>query len=513
MEPAAISLIVLATSLCCACLFSFLVKFLYNLWWKPIWIQSKMRSQGINGPSYRFLHGNTKEILNIKKSADMKPMEGLDLCIGPKVQPHIFSWINTYGNAFVLWNGPKPELVITDLEILKEVMTDKSGAFPKDDVEGYFKILLGDGLVLSKGEKWVKMRKLANHVFHANSLMDMAPTMVESVDIMLKRWKQYEEKELEVYEEFRLLTSDIISRTAFGSSYIEGKDIFQMLKKLTMITARNAYKMRLPIFKIHDDAESKLIDRMMRESIMDIVKKREKEARGEVENFGVDFLGSLMKANHSNVDHGYKVTLEDIIDEFKTFYIAGHETTTGLLSWSIFLLAVHTDYQEKAREESFKLFDKNNPSSDGLSRMKMITMIINETLRLFSPVVSLLRKSKHEVSLGTLKIPCNMRLNFPILYVHHDTRIWGEDAHLFKPERFSGGVAKATNNNPTMFIPFGLGPRSCVGSNFATNEAKNALSMILQTYSFTLSPMYIHSPCEVLTIRPKFGIHVFLRPI
>lgn len=113
---------------------------------------------------------------------------------------------------------------------------------------------------------------------------------------------------------------------------------------------------------------------MMRESIMDIVKRREKEARGEVDNFGNDFLGSLMKANQS-FDHGYKVTIQDIIDEFKTFYIAGHETTTGLLAWSIFLLAVHQDYQEKAREESFKLFNKTNPNSDDLSRMKMVILI------------------------------------------------------------------------------------------------------------------------------------------
>ncbi|CAI9278802.1 unnamed protein product [Lactuca saligna] len=502
MKPVSLSLTVLSISLCCA----YLIKFLYKVWWKPIWIQSKMRSHGINGPPYRFLHGNTKEIMNIKKSTDRKPMEGLGLHIGPKVQPHIFSWINTYGNTFVCWNGPKPELVITDLDIMKEVMNDKSGAFPKDDVEGYFKILLGDGLVVSSGEKWIKMRKLANHVFHANSLRDMTPAMVASVDVMLEKWKQYEGKEIEVYEEFKLLTSDIISRTAFGSSYVEGKEIFQMLRKLTAIIARNAYKTRLP-FKTKDDAESKMIDQMMRESIMDIVKRREKEVRGEINNFGNDFLGSLMKANQS-FDHGYKVTIQDIIDEFKTFYIAGHETTTGLLAWSIFLLAVHKDYQEKAREESFKLFNKTNPNSDDLSRMKMITMIINETLRLFPPVVSLIRKSKHDVSLGALKIPGNRRLNFPILFVHHDTRIWGEDAHLFKPERFSQGVAKATNNNPAMFIPFGLGPRSCVGSNFATNQAKIALSMILQTYSFTLSPTYIHSPCELLTICPKFGVPV-----
>ncbi|KAI3731698.1 hypothetical protein L1987_62887 [Smallanthus sonchifolius] len=395
------------------------------------------------------------------------------------------------GKTFVYWNGPKPELVTTNLEILKEVINDKDENFPKDDVEGYLRILLGDGLVVSSGEKWVKMRKLANHVFHGQSLRVG--------------------KEIEVFEEFKHLTSDIISRTAFGSSYVEGKDIFQMLWKLTSIIARNAHKIQLPIFQTRDNVESEMIDRFIRKSFIDIVEKREKDS-GEVDCFGDDFLGSLMKAHYS-VDECYKVTMDDMIDEFKTFYIAGHETTTGLLSWSMFLLAIHTVWQEKAREESFNLFKGKNPNSHDLSKMKTIIMLIRETLRLYPPTLSLIRRSKHEVNLGKVKVPGNTRQHFPVLFVHHDTEIWGEDAHLFKPERFSQGVAKATNNNPEMFIPFGSGPRSCPGSNFATNEAKIALSMILQRYSFTLSPAYVHSPCEVLTLWPKFGIPIFLHPL
>ncbi|KAI3818381.1 hypothetical protein L1987_12187 [Smallanthus sonchifolius] len=272
--------------------------------------------------------------------------------------------------------------------------------------------------------------------------------MVECVEVMLERWKPYGGKEIELSV----------------ASYVEGKDIFQMLRKLTSIISRNAHKIQLPIFKARDNLESEMIDRFIRKSFIDIVEKIEKESGGEVNSFGDDFLGSLMKAHYS-VDDCYKVTMDDMIGEFKTFYIAGHETTTG------------------------------------------------ETLRLYPPTLSLIRRLKHEVNLGKLKIPGNTRLHFPVLFVHHDTEIWGEDAHLFKPQRFSQGVAKATNNNPEMFIPFGSGPRRCPGSNFATKEAKIALSMILQRYSFTLSPAYVHSPCEVLTLWPKFGIPIFLHPL
>ena len=85
--------------------------------------------------------------------------------------------------------------------------------------------------------------------------------------------------------------------------------------------------------------------------------------------------------------------------------------------------------------------------------------------------------------------------------------------HLFKPERFSEGVAKATNNNIAAFFPFGVGPQSCVGLNFATIEANIALSMILQRYAFTLSPAYVHSPIQLLTLRPQHGLQVLLHSL
>lgn len=140
-------------------------------------------------------------------------------------------------------------------------------------------------------------------------------------------------------------------------------------------------------------------------------------------------------------------------------------------------------------------------------------MIINESLRLYPPVVALIRNVKQETKLGKFVLPKKINITVPTLALHHDTQIWGEDAQKFNPERFSQGVAKATNNNPSVFLPFGLGPRSCVGLNFATNEAKIALSMILQRYAFTLSPAYTHSPLQILTIRPQHGVQVILHPL
>ncbi|PQP91686.1 cytochrome P450 CYP749A22 [Prunus yedoensis var. nudiflora] len=150
---------------------------------------------GIKGPPYRLIHGNTKDISNMIKEAMSKPKSlSSSHEVLSVVQPHVHSWTKIY----------------------------------------------------AEGEKWAKMRKLATHAFHGESLKSMIPAMVASAETMLERWKNYEGKEIEVFEEFRFFTSEVISRTAFGSSYIEGQHIFEMLMKLGFLLTKNSLTIRVP---------------------------------------------------------------------------------------------------------------------------------------------------------------------------------------------------------------------------------------------------------------------------
>ncbi|XP_024018246.1 cytochrome P450 CYP749A22 [Morus notabilis] len=499
------------------CLLLALIKISNKLWWSPTRLQHLMRLRGIKGPSYRFIHGSTKEILTMQKEAMARPMPCLSHDIFPKLQPHIHYWTNLYGKNFLQWDGPQAQLVITEAELIKEVLNDRDGVYSKGKGKAFFKKLLGDGLVISQGEKWAKVRKLANHAFHAESLKRMIPAMIEGVESMLERWKHLEGKEIEVYEEFRFLMSEVISRTAFGSSYLEGKNIFEMLMKLALLASRNFYEQTFPVistvFKTEDQIESERLEKRLRESIVGLIKKREEKVviSGEEDNFGSDFLGLLVKARH-DVNENQRFSVDDVVDECKTFYFTGQETTNSLLAWTVLLLAIHTEWQEEARKEVNNLLGKQNPKPDDLIQLKTVSLIINESLRLYPPVVSMSRKVEREVRLGELNLPANMSLFISNLAVHHDPQIWGEDVHLFKPERFSPGVFKATKNNIAAFVPFGFGPRNCVGSNFAIMQAKIALAMILQRYTVTLSPAYVHSPVQVLTNRPQYGVQVMLHP-
>ncbi|GMP94193.1 hypothetical protein CsSME_00043733 [Camellia sinensis var. sinensis] len=240
---------ILISSSVCLFLLSVLINLFRKLWWTPFQIQRILNSQGIGGPGYRFIHGNTKEIRTMKAESISKPMD-LSHQVFQRLQPHIHSWIKIYGKNFLMWNGPKAQLVITDSEFAKEIIKNKEKAYIQMELEGYLKKLLGNNsIVTAEGEKWSTLRKLANHAFHAESLKNMVPAMISSVEMMLERWKQCEGEEIEVYEEFILLTSEVISRTAFGSSYLEGKNIFEMLTQLGIITVRNVFKIKLPVIR------------------------------------------------------------------------------------------------------------------------------------------------------------------------------------------------------------------------------------------------------------------------
>ncbi|XP_052882799.1 cytochrome P450 CYP749A22-like [Gossypium arboreum] len=350
-----------------------------------------------------------------------------------------------------------------------------------------------------------------------DDLHNMNPAVIASVETMLEKWKGREGEEIEVFNEFRLLTSEVISRTAFGSNYLEGKKIFDMLTKLAILVSRNYFKTPIPgiskIWKTADEIESEKLANGIHDCVMEMVKRREKKVEtGEADGFGNDFLGLLINA-YRDSDEKNRFSIEDLVDECKTFYFAGQETTNSLLAWTILVLAIHTKWQEKTRQEVFEVFGDQNPNSEGIAKLKIMNMVVNETLRLYSPVAAVIRQIKKEVRLGKLVLPANLEILIPIIALHHDPQLWGDDVHLFKPERFVEGIASATKYNSAAFIPFSMGPRSCVGMSFATTETKVALSMILQRYAFTLSPTYVHAPFPVITLQPQHGIQVMLHPL
>jgi len=139
-------------------------------------------------------------------------------------------------------------------------------------------------------------------------------------------------------------------------------------------------------------------------------------------------------------------------------------------------------------------------------------MILQESLRLYPPVVMFVRYLRKDTKLGDLTIPAGVELVVPVSIIHREKEYWGDNAGEFNPERFSEGVSKATKGKLS-YLPFGWGPRLCIGQNFGLLEAKVAVSMILQRFSLEFSPSYTHAPSFIITMQPEHGAHIILHKL
>ncbi|KAF8037808.1 hypothetical protein BT93_B0603 [Corymbia citriodora subsp. variegata] len=478
------------------------------VWLRPKRLERLLRQQGLSDKPYTFLFGDLKENSRLLTEAKSKPI-AVSNDIKPRLLPFLHQSFQTYDLFMSI--RPTPSVCITNPGQLKEVFS-KNNDYPRPTSNPLVK-LLSDGLTNHEGEKWARHRKIINPAFHMEKLKLMLPAFYSSCTEMVGRWEKLVSVErsckIDVWIDLQNMTCEVISQTAFGSSFEEGKRIFELQDeqaRLVIIALQSVYIPGWRFVPTKMNRRMKIIDKEVQALLMDIIRRREKTIRAG-KAAGDDLLGLLLE---SNMKENVGMSLHDVIEEGKLFYIAGQETTSVLLVWTMVLLSVQSDWQARAREEVLQIFGSRKPDLDGLSHLKIVTMILNEVLRLYPPVIELRQTVHKETKLGKLTISPGVQLSMPTLLIHHDKELWGEDAEEFKPERFAEGVSKATKHQVS-FFPFGWGPRICVGQNFAMIETKMALAMILQQFTFELSPSYVHAPFSVITLQPLHGVQVILR--
>ncbi|KAJ7948831.1 Cytochrome P450 [Quillaja saponaria] len=488
---------------------------------KPKYLEKRLRKEGFQGNSYRLLNGDIKQMTQMRMEAASKPMNVSSDDIAPRVIPFVFQTVKNYGKNSFIWMGPNPRVIIVDPEKIKDILT-KNNEFPKPRASPLAK-LFATGVAMYDGEKWNKHRKIINPAFNVEKLKLMLSAFYQSSNDMIRKWEALMTPdgscELDVWPSLQNLTCDVISRTAFGSSYEEGARIFELLRVQAQLLLKVARSVYIPGWRFLPTAlnkKMKEIDKDIRTSLKGIINRREMAMKsGEATKD--DLLGILLESNHKEIrEHGNNkkvgMSIDEVMDECKLFYFAGQETTSVLLVFTMVLLARHPEWQARARDEVLKVFSSQKPDFDGLSHLKVVTMILYEALRLYPAGPVLVRSTQKETKLGNMSLPAGVDIAMPVILVHHNTELWGNDALEFNPERFSEGVSKATKGQVS-FFPFGWGPRICIGQNFAMSEAKIVLSMILQRFSFELSPAYTHAPYTLLVLQPQHGAHIILHKL
>jgi cytochrome P450 family 709 len=425
----------------------------------------------------------------------------------------------------VYWAGAKPNVCMADVSVVMQVLADRTGLYPKNVINPHIARLLGKGLVLTDGDEWKRHRKVVHSAFNMDKIKMMTATMSDCARSMMSHWEAEPGQgrcrrgavEVDLDGHFEELTAAVILHTAFGSSYIEGKKVFLAQRELQFLAFSTIFDVQVPVLRYlptEKNLRTWALDRKVRAMLMSIIKSR--LANKDADGYGNDLLGLMLEACAPALSVGEEsapvLSMDEIIDECKTFFFAGHDTTSHLLTWASFLLATHPEWQERLREEVRRECGGALPTGDALNKLRLVNMFLLETLRLYAPVSVINRKAGSDLDMGGFRVPRGTILTIPIATIHRDREVWGEDAGEFRPERFENGVTRAAKH-PNALLSFSSGPRSCIGQNFAMVEAKAVVAMMLQRFSLEVSPKYVHAPTDVLTLRPRDGLPMILKTL
>ncbi|KAJ7557714.1 hypothetical protein O6H91_04G006500 [Diphasiastrum complanatum] len=508
-----------------AAVVGWIIGLFYQLWWKPFRLRKHYEKQGIQGPPFRPLIGN---LLELRRLTETVPPQASSLTELSKrrVAPELLSFFGSYGKVSVHEVGRKTRLLIVEAELAREVLVTKASFYQKADLsrEAFWR-LLGKGLVFSEGDFWLKQRRILRPGFRHQYLKVFFRVMNDACEDLVSKWQRKWENsnecvdvEIEVSKEMSLLTLDIISRALFGSNLggkthaSEGAVALECLSGLLNSSLRSSYsyKRLLPGYSHLPTLENwrtrgreKFVNGLLEAIIHSRMTKRESVRNGEED----DIVGMMLDAVYEGSS---TMSLSQLMHEAKTLFFAGHATTAIVLTWCLTLLSMNKEWQERARDEVQRVYGEESfLDVRRLGELKIVGMILNETLRLYPPVPTMSRQCMKPHHIGNISMLPDTTVVIPVVLFHQSEELWGKDAYLFKPERFENKEAKDLPG----FMPFGGGPRICLGMNFAVMEAKVALSMLLKNFSFSLSPDYCHAPGLASSMRPRYGVPLIVKRV
>ncbi|KAJ6831644.1 cytochrome P450 714C2-like [Iris pallida] len=490
-----------------------LVLHLYSsLWWRPEKLRRALGRQGITGPRPSFLLGNIREM----KTSSSKPAAlpaGADVAhdYSSTFFPYFNRWRNIYGPVYMFTIVNNVSLYISDPSLVKEMCLNKSLAIGKTSFSNRsFHALFGKGIIQASGHAWAVQRKIIAPEFFMDKVKGLMNLIERSSRKLLESWEDRLEQgggiaDMNVDKDFQSFSADVLSRACFGSDYSKGEEIFSKITTLQVSLPMQSFISRLPGSNYLPTKTNRTIWRLVsdiRSSILKVVEQRNKE-----ENESKDLLQSIIKnAAEAGADESF------VVDNCKNIYFAGQETISTAAKWALVLLATNQEWQTRARREVMEVCGARMPSSEELTKMTLLTQVIQETLRLYPAAPFLARQVHEDMKLGHLHLPKGTAFWIPLLSFHHDPELWGPDAHRFNPDRFARGVSGACKH-PHMYMPFGTGPRTCLGQNLAMVELKIVLASILARYRVSPSPNYCHSVNLGVVMGPKYGVNLVIERV
>lgn len=424
---------------------------------------------------------------------------------GISVQRDMFGamadWLGRYGDLVHFEIGGVHAFIVTRPEHLHEVTTTQADKFLKGDdythPERGLAYFLGNGLIITDGEFWKRQRRLVAPALHAKRVEAYADTMVDFTLRHLDSWQ--DGAVLDVDASMMTLTSSIVAKTLFNADVLgDAKAVGDAMTVLQHASSSlDMIPKRIPTPK-------HLRERRALQALDAVVYRIINEWRRQNVDRG-DLLSMLLLARD---DDGEPMSDKQVRDEAMTLFLAGHETTANALNWTWYLLSQNPDVERRLHDELDSVLQGQPPTLADLKRLPYTDMVVKESMRLYPPAWGFGRKAAVDTQLGGYDIPAGSALNCGVIHVHRDPR-WWPNPMRFDPDRFDPGREQSIQK--FAYMPFGGGPRICIGNTFAMMEARLLLATMASRYRLLL-PLGTHiKPEPLITLRPKGGLRMRLQ--
>ena len=400
---------------------------------------------------------------------------------------------DTYGEAVLVHTGPVIYYQFAGPEALHEMLVEKADQFYKAArIKGVFKPFVGEGLLTSEGDFWKRQRRLSQPAFHFKRIEGYAQTMVEHTQRLLDGWRDGETRTLDL--DMMKLTLGIVAKTLFnadvsGDAERVGALLTDVLEAATL--RMNAIVSAPDWFPTPRRLRQRRSVRELDAIIHRVISERQQSGddRG-------DLLSMLLLARDED---GARMSDRQLRDEVMTLFLAGHETTAVALSWAWYLLAIHPAAQRRLQEEVDRVLGDRPPTIHDLPLLPYTEMVVKETMRLYPPAPGVAREPLADTTIAGIPIPRGMMVVGNIYAMHRSARYYDEP-DAFRPERFSPEGEAAIPRYA--YLPFGGGPRVCIGNTFAMVEARLILATMAQRFQLALAPGQDIQPEQLITLRP-----------
>lgn len=390
---------------------------------------------------------------------------------------------------------------VFDPALLREVMVDHADALIRwERGPEVFAELMGQSVLVTEGATWQRQRRMLMQAFTPRRVAGYAALMTEAAVAGLDAVRG---GEVGMDRLFSHLTMDVISRTLFstpiGADTAAAADAVQVLSETAL--AEMFWPFTLPDWlPLPGKAAKRRAGRLLHGLLAGHIDTR--QASGEPRT---DLLGMLVALRDEAT--GEALSAREVYDQCMVSFQAGHETSATALLWWSWLLAAHPEAQARARAEVDAVLGGRVPTADDANALPFLSATLKEAMRLYPPVAAMLtRRLTREVTLRGVRLPARTLIRVTPWLLHRDPR-WWPDAPAFQPERFMPGAAEIPRG---AYIPFGLGPRVCLGQHFAQLEMTLIAALVLQR--FTLAPVSAEAPRPrmAVTLRPKGGLKLRL---